>query len=386
MSEKQKSYRIFLSAAEASGDIHCANLIKSLKSTADDYEFIGVGGQKMQSAGCRLLEKTTEKAAMAYKAIGQAAHFYKVLCRIKKYLRTEKVDMVVVCDSPAFNFHVAKFAKRMGIRTFFYVAPQLWAWGQWRIEKLKKCCDKLCCILPFEQQWFSDKGIDVSYVGNPLFDELEDDYGKTGGYYKDYKLEQAKIALLPGSRAAEIESLWRPMQQIAVQLKKKYPNMSFVTEAVDEKAIDVLRSAIELGFRCEYSTGSVFKTAREVDFCIVASGSATLQVAAAGCPMVVMYQSNALLWHLVGRWLIKTKYLSLVNILAKKQLVPEFMPYFKSVEPITQTIEKLLEDRDRLAQISDELIGIVKPLRKNSASDNTAKIITEMLEQTQDHS
>jgi lipid-A-disaccharide synthase len=134
-----------------------------------------------------------------------------------------------------------------------------------------------------------------------------------------------------------------------------------------------------VGFRCKYATGSLAEVARSVDFSIVASGTATLQVAAAGCPMAVMYQSSRVLWHILGRWLIKTKHLSLVNILAGSELVPEFMPYFSSIEPIAGTIEELLQDTNRLVQTSDELIRLTQPLMQGRASQKVAEIVNDML-------
>ena len=380
MTETDKTYRIFLSAAEPSADSHCAGLITALKKSGYNIDFVGVGGAKMASAGCKLLETNVGQAAMIYKAFSKVGHFYKLIKRIKAYLKKEKIDLVIVCDSPAFNFHVAKAAKKAKIKTIFYVAVQLWAWGGWRIDKLRKCCDKLCCILPFEQDWFRQRGIDTIFVGNPLLDQLD----VLSGYRKDYsdfKPQDVRIALMPGSRSAEIETLWQPMQQIAVRIRKKYPNATFTTVAVDDRGKEALKSTQILGFRCKYTIRSVCDTAQECDFTIVASGSATLQVAAVGCPMVIMYQSSKILWYLLGRWLLKTKYLSLINILAEKELVPEFMPYFSSIEPIAEAIEQLLSERDKLAQLSSQLIQLAEPLRQASASENTARIVIDMLSQ-----
>jgi lipid-A-disaccharide synthase len=169
------------------------------------------------------------------------------------------------------------------------------------------------------------------------------------------------------------------MQQIATRLKQKYPAAAFVTVAVDAERKEILKAAQIAGFECQYTIGSVSKTADTADFAVVASGSATLQVAAVGCPMVIMYQSSRILWHLVGRWLIKTKYLSLVNILAGRELVPEFMPYFGSIEPIVESIEQLLEDRDKLAQVSGQLIKLAEPLAEKKACEQVAEIVVEML-------
>jgi len=379
MPEKDKTYRIFISAAEPSADAHCAGLITALQKSSYNIEFVGVGGPKMAEAGCELLEITAGKAAMIYKAFSRIPHFYILIKRITRYLKSNKADLVIVCDSPAFNFHIAKAAKKAGSKTLFYVAPQLWAWAGRRIRKLRKYCDKLCCILPFEQDWFSRRGIDVVFVGNPLLDELGIDLARYRKKYADFEPKNARFAIMPGSRAAEINSLWRPMQQIATRLKQKYPAATFVTVAVDAERKEILKAAQIAGFESQFTIDSVSNTADAADFAIVASGSATLQVAAVGCPMVVMYQSSRILWHLIGWWLIKTKYLSLVNILAGRELVPEFMPYFGSIEPIVEGIEQLLEDRDRLAQVSGELIKLAEPLAKKKACEQVAEIVVEML-------
>jgi lipid-A-disaccharide synthase len=220
--------------------------------------------------------------------------------------------------------------------------------------------------------------VDTVFVGNPLLDKLQIDpahYKK----YADINADNAGFALMPGSRAAEIEALWQPMQRIALRLKEKYPAATFITVAVDYEREQILRAAQIPGFECQYTVDSVNKTAGAVDFSIVASGSATLEVAAAGCPMVVMYQSSRILWHLAGRWLIKSKYLSLVNILSGKELVPEFMPYFSSIEPIVASIEQLMDNKEKLAQMSNSLTSLTQPLAEKKARNEVAKIIVEML-------
>jgi len=377
MPNAKNKFRVFVSAAEPSGDVHCAGLITALQDSGRDIEFVGVGGPKMADAGCELLENTVDKAAMIFKAFGQVARFYKLIKRIQRFMASNKIDLVIVCDSPAFNFHVAKAAKKAGVQTLFFVAPQLWAWGGWRIRKLRKRCDKLCCILPFEQDWFGRRGVEAIFVGNPLLDKLVIDpvhHEK----YTGFDPRKTSFALMPGSRVAEIELLWRPMQQIALRLKEKYRQATFVTVAVDAKRQHILKEAQIPGFECQYSVDSVNDTAGAVDFSIVTSGSATLEIAAAGCPMVVMYQSNRVLWYLFG-WIMKTKYLSLVNILADRELVPEFMPNFSSIDPIVASIDQLVQDKNALAKISSELTELTEPLAKKKACEEVAKIAVEML-------
>ncbi len=333
----------------------------------------------MAAAGCNLLETTATRAAMIYKAFSHIGYYYKLIRRITRFLKSDKVDLVIVCDSPAFNFHIAKAAKKADIKTLFYVAPQLWSWAGWRIYKLRKYCDKLCCILPFEQNWFSQRGIDTVFVGNPILDELNPPLSTYRKNYLNFNPENAHFAIMPGSRAAEIETLWVPMQQIATCLKQEYPNAAFTAVAVDADGQKILKNAQIPNFQCKYTIDSVSNSARTADFAIVASGSATLQAAAVGCPMVIMYQSSKILWHLLGRWLLTTKYLSLVNILANKELAPEFMPYFGSIKPIVEAIELLIENSDKLAQTSSELIQIAEPLTEKKACKEVKEIVVEML-------
>jgi lipid-A-disaccharide synthase len=286
---------------------------------------------------------------------------------------------VVVCDSPSFNFHIARAAKKVGTQTLFYVAPQLWAWGGWRIGKLRHRCDRLCCILPFEQDWFAQRGVDTTFVGNPLLDRTPDDLTSFRKDYSNFDARRAQIALMPGSRLAEIESLWRPMQEIALQLKRKYRQAEFVAVAASEERRELLQRNQVPGLDCEYSVDSVRDTADTVDFSIVASGSATLEVASAGCPMVVMYQTSRLLWQLIGRWLVRPRFFTLVNLLADRELVPEFMPYFASIDPIVRRVDAYLQSPDELGRISNEMIDMVEPLSKKNAGDEVARVVVDML-------
>ncbi|UCD53005.1 MAG: lipid-A-disaccharide synthase [Phycisphaerales bacterium] len=379
MTTNGKTYRVFVSVNEPSADAHCAEMVRALKAIRPDIECVGIGGPKLAAAGCELIEETVGRAVMTHKAIAHAGHYYRLIKRIQRYLREHPVDLVVVCDSPAFNFHIAKAAKRAGTRTLFFVAPQLWAWGGWRIGKLRRRCDKLCCLLPFEEPWFSERGVDTTFVGNPLLDRLPDDLTSYRKDYSAFDPRQARIALMPGSRLAEIESLWRPMQEIALRLKQEFPGARFTAVVTNEERRALLGQMEIPGFQCEYSVDSVTDTADAVDFSLVASGSATLEVASAGCPMVVMYQTNRFLWHLIGRWLVRAKFFTLVNLLADRALVPEFMPYFTSVDPIAEKVTAFLKSPATLDQLSNDLIDLVEPLTGKKAGDEVARIVLDML-------
>ncbi len=184
---------------------------------------------------------------------------------------------------------------------------------------------------------------------------------------------------MPGSRSAEIGTLWRPMQEIAGRLKQRYPGMTFVAVAPSDERRRLLEQTQVPGFTCEYSVDTVCATAAAVDFSIVASGSATLEVASSGCPMVILYRTNRVLWHLIGRWLVRSKFFTLVNLLADRPLVPEFLPYFTSIEPILQVIDTYLQDRNLLTRTSNEMIDMVEPMTRKKASEAVAAVVTEML-------
>ncbi len=374
-----RQIKIFFSAAEPSGDRLCAKLIDALKRTGQNFEFTGFGGPNMAAAGCRIILNTTHKAAMTYKAFSQILFFYSAIKKARQFFAQNKPDLVVVCDSPSFNFHIAKAAKQQGIKTFFYVAPQLWAWAAWRIKKLKNLCTAgLAAILPFEPQWFAAHGLECKFVGNPLLEDITADLQKPKNY-DSFSIATAHIALMPGSRQSEIQTLWPAMQQIARTLKARHPAIKVTVVAANEQIAGQLRATEIKALRADFTIDSVFDTARKVDFALVASGSATLQVAAAGCPMVIMYQSSKLLWNLIGKRLVKTKYLSLVNILSQKELVPEYMPYFDSTGPIANTADSMLNNPQKLADISAALVELTKPLIGPNASANTAEMILGQL-------
>jgi len=221
--------------------------------------------------------------------------------------------------------------------------------------------------------------VDTVFVGNPLLDKLASDLSGRRKDYSRFEPAGARIALMPGSRSAEIATLWRPMQEIAGRLRQKYAGMRFVAVAANEERRRLLEQMQIPGFTCEYSVDTVCDTAAAVDFSIVASGSATLEVASSGCPMVVVYQTNAVLWHLIGRWLVRSKFFTLVNLLADRRLVPEFMPYFTSIEPIIETIDGYLRDKDLLTRTSNELIDMVEPMTRKKAGETVASVVIEML-------
>jgi len=352
--------------------------VRRLLQVAPTIEIIGIGGPKMAAAGCRLIADATERGQVGLGAIRQVWYFRRLFGQVEALIEGNRPDIVVVCDSPSFNFHVARIAKARGIKTVFYVAPQLWAWGAWRAKRLRALCDKLCCILPFEKGWFEARGIPATFVGHPMLEQMADLCGNMKSY-QDLTKRGPRIAIMPGSRTSEIRSLWPAMQQIAIKLRQVYPSADFTAVAVNKTWQDRLQASQDRDLQCHYSIDTVYQTAKASDLALVASGSATVEVAAAGCPMVVMYQTNRIAWHLIGRWLVRPRYFCLVNLIADRPLVREFVPYFHSIDPIVEHTLSLLADRLTLERLSRDLIETVLPLGQKKASVETCRIVLEGL-------
>lgn len=367
---------VFFSVADASADVHTAGVIRCLRSRLGEVRCVGLGGAKMAEAGCRLVQNPVDRSAMLGHALGQVGYYFRLLGEVKRFFEASRPDLVVVVDSPAWNFHVAKAARRRGIPVLYYIAPQLWAWGAWRSAKLRRSADRIACILPFEEGWFGERGISATYVGHPLFEgerQAGGDCwgGQAGGF--------PTVALLPGSRSHEIKRLWPAMVQISQRIVEAYPEARFRCAAVSEKVARELREQVRGGLAIDVQCGAVAAVTRGAALTVAASGTATLEVAGAGCPMIILYHVPGWQWHLIGRWLIKTKHLSLVNILAGRELVPEFMPLGSRTEEAGRVAVELLGDAGRREQIRRDLEGLTAPLRRGQASARVTEMIVEML-------
>lgn len=367
---------IFISAAEPSADKFASRLIKKIYDKYTHYRCTGLGGDKMEQAGCDIMENLVDRAAMLSHALSQVGFYHQLLKRVKKEFEFEIPDLVIVVDSPAWNFHVAKAAQAFGIPVLFYVAPQLWAWGQWRVKKLKALADHVACLLPFEEQWFNERGIPATYVGHPLFDDEE---------LIRYKVEseQARvfptIALLPGSRRHEIKYLWKPMQQIAEKIEQQFGRIKLLTAALNDEAKEQLEAELVTDLPIDIRAASVEAVTRYADLALVASGSATLEVAAQQCPMMVMYHVPMWQWKLGRRMLLKTPYISLINILADREVVPEFIPFNKRVDEIAETAIAWLNNDSHLRDKQLELHQLMQPIIRPGASDNVLQLIEQLL-------
>jgi len=370
----KKEPLIFISAADISSESHAANLVEAVRRLRPGARFVGVGGEKLASKGVELIAEVMGQSAMIYAAFIKAGYFAMLVERVGRIMRQRKFDAAVFVDSPALHFPMARKAKNQRIPSLYYIAPQLWAWGRYRMAKLRWLIDKVACILPFEEKWFRSYGIDATYVGNPLFDDFQ-----TWGHSKpaDLKKGSPTIALLPGSRAHEVKALMPAMITVARRVRERWPQARLVVPAANERICatvnDLLASDDRQYFHVE--CGIIHQAIEASDFCVAASGTVTLEVAAYCRPMVVMYYVNPVIWKLVGWWLVPQRPMCLVNILAGRVIVPEFMPWYGSAEPVVQKVLELLDDKKGLAETSQRLLKVAEPLKRGGTADRTAQML-----------
>jgi lipid-A-disaccharide synthase len=376
---------IFLSAAEASGDHHAAGLIRELSSRLPGARFVGAAGPAMQAAGCESLVDLTGAAAMLGGPLLKLHWWRRQVKMLQRAIVETKPDLLIPTDSPALHWHLCKAARAAGVGVLYYVAPQVWAWAPWRIKKVRRLVDRLACILPFEEEYFSSRGVEAKFVGHPLFDQLPP--ARSADACPDLASASQSgawtIALLPGSRGGEIARLAPAMAASARAIRARWPEATCTFTAVDDRAARRIKDAA--GSEIPIAVGRTDEVLAASHFALAASGTVTLQVAHFGLPMVILYRiglAQRIGYHVLFRHLIRTPHLSLVNILAGRRLVPELMPDFGSQTRLDQAVLPLLGDLDRLTRMRGELLELVAALQAppgQTAAGNVADMAMEML-------
>ncbi len=373
---------IFISAAEPSADLHGAALIRATRRLRPSAMFVGVGGPKMLEAGCWSIYDLTAHSAMLLGAVGLIARAARMIRMSVRYARRYPFDGAVVLDSPALHLPLAGRLRAAGLPVLYYIAPQLWAWGAQRIHRLRRRTDAVAVILPFEEEYFARRGVNATYVGHPLGDHLR------AQVVDAEKVEAIRagghpvIALLPGSRKHVVREVFGGQLEVAERIALTFPGatlgVSVAGSSVGGIIADKLaRSPLKVD-RHPGRHGGHSELIAAADLVLVASGTTTLEVAYHRRPMIVMYNASRLVYQLVGRWMIRTPFLSLPNILAGREIVPEFMPYYTSTAPIADRAIELLQDPAKASEMSAALAGMVEPLMSGEASANAARLLLEM--------
>jgi len=319
--------RIFFSVGEPSGDQHGAHLIAELRRRVPGVEAVGFGGPLMEQVGCRLLFRMTDLAVMGiFRVIPMLLTFWRLHRQAKRSLDEARPDAVVLVDFPGFNWHVARSAKKRGIPVFYYMPPQLWAWAPWRIKKVRKFVDHILSGLTFERDWYAARGVDVTYVGHPFFDEVNDHPLDEAFLCERRKPGTRNVGILPGSRHHEVTRNGPALMQVMRNLAAKHPDLVFRVACYKELHRTLLRRMFDetgADLSVEFCVGKTPEIVALADCCAMVSGSVSLELLARRTPAVVLYKNGPLVGFL-AKYLLTCKYISLPNLLADRLVMPEF--------------------------------------------------------------
>jgi len=374
--------RIFITVAEVSGDQHAAQLVRSLKQLDPSLVIEGIGGPLMREAGCVIHHETVRKAAMG---LGGAFRYFEikpVFNWARRYFRDHRPDLQIGVDSPSMNFHFAKHAHSLGVPVLQYVAPQLWAWREGRMRKVRKWIDHVACILPFEEAYFRGHGVAATFVGHPLFDELPPARTPAPAGER-FPHHPPAIGLLPGSRKGEAVNHAGPMLAVAARVFARHPAARFLipTTAATDPIVrhELARAAGPLPV--DVQLDAFDSLVPQCDLCVTASGTATLHVAGHNVPMVVVYGGNRLLWYGLAKWLVTTDTFALVNLLSanRRHVVPELIPWWGDPVPVADVVLDFLANPDKLEAQRRDLHALVSTLDRPGASTSVAKLALGMV-------
>jgi lipid-A-disaccharide synthase len=380
--------RVFITVGEVSGDQHAAELTRALKELDPAILVEGHGGSAMRAAGAVVHHEMVARSVMLAKAVVRAAEVWKLLRWTRDYYRRNKTDLHVCIDSSGMNLHFAKMARACGVPVLYYIAPQLWASREGRIDKVRRYVNKVACILPFEEDYYRRRGVDATFVGHPLFDGLPPGRKLSPEPRELGQAAQPVIGLMPGSRRGEVRANWPHMLEVADRIRAVYPNARFevpTTPPTHELVVQMAAGRPDL----RIEPNAIDAMAPGWDFCLAKSGTTTLHVAAYGVPMIVVYRINSLAWNLVGRFIVKTPSIALVNILAERsspesglpkyRIVPEVIPWHGSNEPVARQAIELLGSVEKRREQRENLLKLVATLDRRGASRRAAEIALGMM-------
>jgi lipid-A-disaccharide synthase len=354
--------RIFIIAGEASGDLHGANLVKELVQLSPQSVIEGWGGDKMSAAGAHIHKHYRELAFMGFaEVIANIRTIMRNFDLCKSTIEKFKPDTLVLIDYPGFNLRMAEWAHERGIRVVYYISPQIWAWKQGRIKKIKKFVDEMCVVLPFEKEFYSKFQMDVHFVGHPLLDEIKQEQISTQ--------KENIIALLPGSRKQEIRS----MLPIMLNAVKNFPEYKCVIAGAPGQEYSFYEPLIQ-GFNAEIVFGKTYDVLKSAKAGLITSGTATLEAGIFKLPQVVCYKGNPLSYF-IARQLVKIKYISLVNLILDKPAVKELIQFELTEENIAAELRLLLGETERSKQMMEDYMQLENVLGSGGASLNTAKVV-----------
>lgn len=373
---------ILFSAGESSGDQHAASMFLELQKLYPGVKGIGMGGTQMAQTGITLHYDSRSIAVIgAIEVIRYYAEIRRALAIMQQLLVSERPDLLICVDYKEFNLKLASYAKRLGIKVLFYVSPQVWAWRPGRVKSYGKVIDMMAVIFPFETAYYQAEQIPVRYVGHPSVDKVKI-VGSKEENLDFFGLDKSKpiIGLLPGSRVNEIKRLLPVMLQAADMLQIQSPGCQFVLPQADSISDNLL--ATYLSSRPSIAVIVIKDHPYEVMHCcdavMTCSGTVTLELALLKIPMVIAYKLSAITYQL-GKWLVKTPFIGLPNIIAGSSIVKEFIQYEATAKNLSDEILQLITDTTYANQMRNNLDRVKQQLGTGGGSKNMANLVLEML-------
>ncbi len=380
-SKTNQSPRIFFSVGEPSGDVHGANLIRALREKCPTLSVRGFGGDKMVDAGLQSDFDLTTLAVVGFaEVLPKLREFFRVADIAEDVFRKGLVDGVVLIDFPGFNWHIAKRAKKYGLPVYYYLPPQLWAWGSWRIKKIRKYVDRVLCNIPFEKEWFESRGVAVDYVGHPFFDVVYSQPLDQSFLNQWRESSSLQVGVLPGSRHHEVHRIWPLQLEIIRQLHEEFPQVRFLVAALKDAHAEWCRSQIKGAdeqLPIEVFSAKTSEIISLSDCVLTKSGSVSLELMAREKPTVVLYQVSNLTYAL-GKMLTRLKSMTLPNMIAGETIMPEFLAAGKSKFAVKQAeiaLADLLRNPKSREKQKDSLSKLGKDFAQPGASAKAAELL-----------
>ena len=366
-------------AGEASGDQHGAKLVRAMQKKRPGLFFCGIGGPALRQAGVRIVVDAADLTVVGITEVfAKLPDIIKGMGIIKKLLRSLKPDLLILIDFPDFNLHLAAFAHKLSIPVLYYISPQIWAWRRGRGKRIAKLVNHMAVILPFEEQFYKEFNVPVTFVGHPLLDGALPAVGQT---LKEGLQDPPVIGLVPGSRENEINRLLPIMLDAADILRQRLKQVTFIISQavfVDSELIKAIIGKYPGWADVEIVADGVAKVFERCDAIVAASGTVTLQAAMYGTPMVIIYKvSPVSAW--LAKALVRVPNVGLVNLVAGRGLVPELLQENATGHNIARTVENMLKDPDQLNQLRQQLIALREVLGGNGASDRAAELALGMI-------
>lgn len=383
MPDNTKTKRVIIAVGEASGDLHASHLVKSMLKAKPSLDFYGMGGEKLREAGVRVIFDISELSVMGItEVIRHLGRFYHIFSWIKKSLKNDRPDLIILVDSPDFNLRLARVAKKYNVPVLYYISPQVWAWRAGRVKKIGRLVDKMVVVFPFERSIYEKEGIDVTFAGHPLLDIVKVNKSKEENL-KTFGLDEHKttIGLLPGSRMSEVKSLLPPMLGAAEKLSMQFENLQFivpVAPGLKREEIEKMTTGSTVAVRVVNNT--IYEVIDISHLVVVASGTATLETALLTTPMVIVYKMSPVSFF-IGKALVKVPHIGMANIIAGKKVVPELLQDEVTAENIIREVSRMLEDTAYHRSICEELTSVKGNLGAPGASGRAAEVALTMLEQ-----